>query len=123
VGTGLGSTIHRVATHMSYDILDNSFAFLLWKAGLLGLLSYITIIVLFYQRGLVVFRRLDDVETQRIVASSLSGFSGLMLIALTNSSLMQYRFVLIWAILFASVEFLYGRSKKEEQTAQSSVRE
>ncbi|KPL16656.1 MAG: hypothetical protein AMJ92_12620 [candidate division Zixibacteria bacterium SM23_81] len=123
LGTGLGSTIHRVATHMSYDILDNSFAFLLWKAGLLGLLSYMTIIVLFYQRGLAVFRRLDDVETQRIVASSLSGFSGLMLIALTNSSLMQYRFVLIWAVLFASLEFLYGRSKKEIQTVQSSVRE
>jgi hypothetical protein len=119
LGTGLGSTIHRVAVHMTYDIVDNSYIFILWKAGLAGLLSYLTIIAVFFERGIVVFKRAKDLETQRVIASSLSGFAGLMLIALTNSSLMLYRFVLIWAILFGSLEFLYRNVKQQAEREQN----
>jgi O-antigen ligase len=120
-GTGLGSTIHRVATHMRYDILDNSYAFILWKAGLLGFFAYMAMIILFYQRGLTMFRKVADVHNQRIIASTLSGFAGLMLIALTNNSLMLYRFVIVWAVLFASLEFLYGKLKRGDQIDPDTV--
>jgi len=122
LGTGLGSTIHRVAVRMTYDVVDNSYIFILWKTGLIGFFSYAAIIVLFFQRGLNVFKRTDDLEIQRIVASSLSGFAGLMLIALTNTCLMLYRFTLIWAILFASLELLYCRSREKNQTRHLTVK-
>ncbi len=121
-GTGLGATIHRVATHMIYDVLDNSYAFILWKAGLLGLLSYVLMIVLFYQRGIAIFRKSGDTY-QRIVASALSGFAGLMLIALTNSSLMLYRFIIIWAVLFGSLEFLYSRLRNGDKAILETLQE
>jgi len=115
LGSGLGATIYRVATQGTYDIVDNSYIFILWKAGLLGLFSYLTIILLFFKRGLAVYKRSKDMPTRRVVASSLAGLAGLMLIALTNSSLMLYRFVIIWAIIFGSIEFLYKRLQGVEQ--------
>lgn len=114
MGSGLGAPMYRVATRGTYDIVDNSYVFILWKAGLIGLFSYLTIILLFFKRGLAVYKRSKDLPTRRIVASSLAGFAGLMLIALTNSSLMLYRFVIIWAILFGSIEFLYKRLQRVE---------
>ena len=106
-GTGLGSTIHRVAVNMKYDMVDNSYVFLLWKTGLIGLFSYLVVVVLFFHRGMTILKRTDDLDIHRIVISSLSGFAGLMLIALTNSCLVLYRFIIIWAILIASLEYYY----------------
>jgi hypothetical protein len=108
IGTGLGSNIRRAAmgTTITWDTVDNSYFFLIWKTGILGLLIYLTMVFIFLKDALFVFKKDQNVEHQIIAASSIAGFIGLMAIAFTNSCLVMYRFNVIWASLFAIVEIL-----------------
>ena len=47
----------------------------------------------------------------------MSGFAGLLLIGLTNSCLIRYRFVIIWAFVIAIIEILYWdvKNKNDEK--------
>ena len=98
--------------HISNDNVDNSFIVILWKMGLVGLGLYILILFHFFHRGLYLFKHSKDISTQRFIAALLSGFAGLIFIALTNSCLAFYRFNIIWALSFASIEIYYQIEKQ-----------
>ncbi|HPR88756.1 MAG TPA: hypothetical protein PL181_12115 [bacterium] len=108
LGTGLGSTISPVTLiHYSNNNVDNSYAVILWKTGIIGLALYLSVLALVFKHGLYVFRCTKSIERQRMIAALLSGFTGLLVIALTNACLAFYIYSIIWAAGFASVEILY----------------
>lgn len=115
LGTGLGSTISPVTLiHYSNNNVDNSYAVILWKTGIIGLALFISILVLVFKHGLYVFMHTKSIERQRMTAALLSGFTGLLVIALTNACLAFYIYNIIWAACFATIEILY-RAERSEQ--------
>ncbi len=112
-GTGFGATINPIILeHYSVNLVDNSYVVFLWKSGLIGLIIYILMILLFFVRGLYIFRQTRQIQVQRLVAALLSGFAGLAVVALTNSCLAYYRYNIFWAMTYATIELLYLREKK-----------
>jgi hypothetical protein len=113
IGTGFGATINPILLeHFSINLVDNSYVVFLWKSGLIGLIIYLFMMLLFFIRGLYVFKNTTQIAVQRLVASLLAGFAGLFVVALTNSCLAYYRYNIIWATTFATIELLYLREKK-----------
>lgn len=110
IGTGFGSMILRIAAPVYSQNLDNSFAQIIWKMGVVGITLYAGIIILFLKRCMFLYYNTND-ENIKIVSLSVStGFIGLLFVALTNSVLIAYRFIIIWALLFASIEILYKKA-------------
>jgi hypothetical protein len=115
LGTGLGSTINPVTIqHWSVDLVDNSFVVILWKMGLVGLTAYLLILLESFRLGLEVFRKSDSAEVKGLVAAILSGWIGLLLVAITNSCLVLYRYNLIWASSLATIRLLHSREIRDE---------
>jgi hypothetical protein len=115
LGTGLGSTINPVTTaHMSIDLVDNSYVVILWKLGLIGFLAYLLILLQSFRLGIEVFKKSPSSEEKGIVAAILSGWIGLLLVALTNSCIIFYRYNLIWASSLATLQLLHSRVKRNE---------
>jgi hypothetical protein len=116
LGTGLGSTFNPITlNHVSNNLVDNSYVVLLWKMGLIGLTIYLTVILLFFKHGLYVFKHSININIKSIISVMLSGYCGLLFVALTNSCLVLYRYNIVWAIAIATVEILYVRERKIEK--------
>ncbi|MBN1479531.1 hypothetical protein EH223_16555 [candidate division KSB1 bacterium] len=110
IGTGFGATINPVILeHYPNNAVDNSYAVFLWKGGIIGLLIYLSITVLFFYRGFYVFKNTHNRNAQRLAAALLAGLAGLMVIALTNSCLAYYRYNIFWAMTLATIEVMYWR--------------
>ncbi len=117
-GTGLGSTINPVILeHYPNNIVDNSYTVFMWKGGIIGLLIYLFMMLLFFVRALYIFKNTHDVQRQRAVAALISGYGGLLVIALTNSCVAYYRYNVFWAMAYATIETLYWREKQIQQAA------
>lgn len=115
-GSGLGAYIGRVAVSgtSTWDTVDNSYIFLIWKTGIIGISIYLAIVFIFLKNALFIFKRDPNIEHQIIAAGSIAGFIGLMVIALTNTCLVMYRFNILWASLFAIIEILKEKQLKNE---------
>lgn len=112
-GTGLGSTYEQRNVDRPYTYhTDNSYAYLLWKTGIIGLLLYMTILFLFFKRALYIVRNTENTQQQRITIALAAGFTGLMVVALTNSCIVLYRFNIIWAMIFATIEIFYRQTRE-----------
>ena len=109
-GTGLGAKIELVTLiHISPQLIDNSYVFILWKTGLVGFTLFILILFNFIKKGIKLFLKLNQTNEQWIVAAITSGFIGLMFIGLTNTCLVHYRFIILWALAFAYIETMYKK--------------
>jgi hypothetical protein len=117
-GTGLGSRFESVdVARTGTAIVDCSYVYILWKAGLAGLLSYLWIVCVFFKRGLYVFRNSLDERSKRTVAALMSGYAGLLVIGLTNTCLVRYRFIVIWAFMLATIEMLHSEVVRVRRAA------
>lgn len=108
-GSGLGATYTRLYAERGNNALDNSYAFVLWKLGIAGALLFVSIYITFFIQGLRVFWKTGSYYEKMLVASSLSGMAGMLLIGITNMSIIGYRFNIIWAIFIALVQDIYLR--------------
>lgn len=107
-GTGLGDNFESIDLSRTNTVsVDNSFIFILWKIGLFGLTAYLGVCFLFLKRGLYVFINASQEWQKRLAAALISGMSGLALIAFTNACLVNYRFIVFWALAIATIEVLY----------------
>jgi hypothetical protein len=122
-GTGLGSSYMSINIERTYHYsLDNSYAIILWKMGLLGLVVFLLIYIHFIIKGFKIFIKTNDAGKKIIVASILSGIGGLMVIALTNACLVRYRFIIIWAILLGVIEIFYrDLNLKKDDAGQNNL--
>jgi hypothetical protein len=121
VGTGLGASYESVDFARSYPyLIDNSYLFVLWKMGILGFLVLCGLLLSVLRKGMFLFFQTNEEEVRILIVGLVSGLMGLMVVALTNACLVQYRFIVVWALLFASIESLY-RSYVDRQDNDSWV--
>ena len=114
-GTGLGSAYESIDATRPYNYsVDNSYIIVLWKMGFLGLILFLLLIFILYKHGLHIYSHTRNNEDQQLVAALLSGFGGLLVIALTNACIVRYRFIIIWALVFATIQVLYNRLKNDQ---------
>jgi hypothetical protein len=107
-GVGLGACYDSIDSNRTYTYsVDNSYAIILWKMGIIGLIIFLIILVLFFKKGLYIFIHSKNEQFRQISVSLMSGFAGLLLIGMTNSCLVRYRFIIIWALIIATIEVLY----------------
>lgn len=114
VGRGIGAQITRVAKLMYSHIVDNAYIYLYWKLGWTGLLTFLIVYFIFFRHCLKIIFHSENRFDQIIALSALSGMSGLCVVALTNVSLVLYRFNLVWALVLASVELIHRNVSKQE---------
>ena len=114
-GTGLGCSYESIDATRPYTYsVDNSYVIVLWKMGILGLTLFLVLLFLLYKNGLYIYRHTRNKEDKQLVAGLLSGFGGLLVIALTNACIVRYRFIVIWALVFATIQVLYNRLKNDQ---------
>jgi hypothetical protein len=108
-GTGLGSEYDTVDINRTYGYsVDNSFAFLLWKAGIIGLLLFVSIYINAIRKGFSLLRS-DLPAEHRYAASALTAaLIGLCFIAFTNACIVSYRFILIWSFMIYVLHRLHS---------------
>ena len=112
-GTGLGSHYGAVRIDRLNTVsLDNSFAYILWKMGIIGFILFMFIYIQFFIKGLFIYIHSKVLFHKQLIAAILSAIAGLCVIGLTNACLVRYRFIIFWALLLAIVELLYRQTKR-----------
>ncbi|MFO7891893.1 MAG: O-antigen ligase family protein [bacterium] len=108
LGTGLGDSINLVTLHhVSPNIVDNSYIFVLWKTGIIGLILFLFLLLYFLQKGIKIYFTSQDTIIKTITSAAVSSLFGLMIIALTNVCLIHYRFIIIWSIILGSISICH----------------
>lgn len=115
IGTGFGSNILRLAAPVYSEYLDNSFAQIIWKMGVIGFGIYLIIIIMFFKRCLYLYHHTADVNVKIISISYFAGYIGLFMVGLTNRVLIGYRFIIFWALGIAIIEILYKKTMKKNR--------
>ncbi len=113
IGRGMGDTIFSRARFTTMHYLDNSYAWIIWKMGIIGLISFLTMFGIFFQRAIFLFRKCICQEDRIYVLTIFLNILGLMIVGLANSCLVQYRFIIIWALSMAIMETIYLKYKNE----------
>lgn len=108
-GKGLGDIRITQWRHTFQLTVDNSFVFLLWKMGIIGLFLFLLIYFILFRR-LHYLSRMPLNNDERIVATTTFwNFIGMFIIALSNASLAHYRFIFVWTTMIALVEHIYRK--------------
>lgn len=105
-GRGFGVSQITRFRYVAQTTLDNSYAYLLWKTGVIGLLSLLYMYFVFFKRGISTLRKNILPDEKIFLVTALLNTAGMMLVAFTNSSIAHYRFIFVWAGLFACVEII-----------------
>jgi len=113
-GAGLGAKYSRILVSRGEGTLDNSYVFVLWKLGIVGLFLFLLFYLKNFYHNLKTFWQSKLEFEQIIITSIFAGISGIMLIAFTNMSIIRYRYNIIWAVLIGISENLYLKYFKEE---------
>ena len=106
LGAGIGATTisrHRMILQIT---VDNSYLYILWKMGIIGLVSFLSIYYMAIKRCGLVLRRTKVTDEKIFAASVLFNIVGLLLIGITNASIAHYRFILVWLALVGSIELI-----------------
>lgn len=105
-GTGL-------ADHVRYRVLpipggiylmDLSYVWVLWRLGVLGMISFLGLYFIFMKRVWFVYRHTGDDFQRWTAAGVFVSFVALLLIGLESGILVIYRFNLVWAALMGIFE-------------------
>ncbi len=113
IGKGIGDTIFSQVRFFTKHYLDNSYAWVIWKMGIIGLFAFLSMFGVFFQRAIFLLRKLSDREEIIYVMAIFLNMFGLMIVALTNSCLVHYRFIMIWAVSMAMMEIIYRKYRNE----------
>lgn len=103
-GRGLGDAFITRWRDSEQNTVDNSFAYLYWKTGIVGLITFLMVIIYFLKRCITTLRKNLLVEEKIFVLTSFLNFIGMLIVAMINVSLAGFRAILIWSATFAVVE-------------------
>lgn len=107
-GSGMGASYEAIDIERSFSYsVDNSYMWIMWKMGIIGLAFFLGIIVNFYYKGIRIFNGTKVMKHRRVAAVLMSGMGGLLLIGMTNACLSNYRFIIIWALMLSAIEMLH----------------
>jgi len=108
IGRGFGNRFDPRDFSISYDyILDNSYIYILWKTGLIGLVLFLSLLGTIAKHGIILIKNLTDTWQRFYCIALFAGFSGLIFSSYFYLSLVRYRFVIFWAIFLGTIEVLY----------------
>ncbi len=108
-GKGLGD-VRMTRWRDTYQLtVDNSFIFLLWKMGIIGLFSFMLIYFLLFKRMLRLLKMPLKSNEKIVIMTILWNFVGMLIVAISNASLAHYRFIFVWATMIAIVETVYRK--------------
>lgn len=105
-GQGFGASSISRARYQLQLTVDNAYAYLIWKAGIVGLLSFLYMHFVFLKRGITTLRKKITSDERIFITTALVNTVGIMLIAISNSSIVHYRLMFVWAALFACTEII-----------------
>jgi len=103
-GQGFGASQVTRFRYVAQITVDNSYAYLIWKTGIVGLLSLIYMYFIFFKRGIQTLRKDITIEEKIYLITALLNATGMLLVAFTNASIAHYRLIFVWSALFACVE-------------------
>lgn len=110
IGEGLGATFERVYIFRGNAGVDNSYAFILWKLGIVGLFLFLAIYLIYISQIILRYWKLKTTWEKFVFASLGAGMLGMLVIALTNQSIIKYRFDLLWATILGITQNMVLRN-------------
>ncbi len=110
-GSGFGATIVSPIRHFVLFAPDNAYAYLLWKMGIIGLLSFVAIQYLFVNKCFVILRRAQEPSDRILALTGLLNMLGLMIIGFANACISQYELLIIWTAIIAAIEITARKYK------------
>ena len=113
IGRGIGDTFYSFLRTKTKSYVDNCYAWVMWKMGIIGLISFLAIFVIFFQRSIFLLKKCAKSEENIYVMTLFLNIAGLLVVALGNASLVQFRYIMIWAISMGVMETMYKKYKNE----------
>lgn len=104
LGAGLGATTisrHRLILQIT---LDNSYIYILWKMGILGLISFLSVYYLIIKRCVFVLKSTEINQERVFSIAVLINTVGLLIVGMTNVCIAHYRFIFVWLAAIAGIE-------------------
>jgi len=108
-GKGFGVSQVTRFRYVTQITVDNSYVYLIWKTGFVGLFSFLYVYFMFFKHGLIALTKSLTTDERIFVITALVNAAGLMIVAQTNACIATYRFIFVWAALFACTEVIYRK--------------
>lgn len=117
-GDGLGATMrYRIFSHNEFYYPDNSWLYMLWKGGILGLFLFLWIYYRFFRQSYRIFRKPEDKFAEVISLGLIGGFAGSLLFSFFAANLIKYsKTNFLIAICFAFIEYKSHSYTNENKT-------
>jgi len=103
-GQGFGASFVTRCRYMVALTVDQSYVYLIWKTGIIGLLSFLYMYFVFFKRGIGSLLKKISNQDRIFILAALLNMAGMMLVALANVSIPHYRLMFVWAGLFGLTE-------------------
>lgn len=115
-GTGIGDkleyTIFKAASPpKSYP--DNSWFYFLWKQGIIGTILFLLVYIRFFKQSVYVYKNTSSTIIRIICIGIVAGMIGTFFNSMLTAVLIKYKLNLLFAFLFAFVEFESRKIIKE----------
>jgi len=109
LGQGFGASFITRNRYWLTVTVDNAYAYVIWKTGIIGLMALIYVYYVFFKRCLSTMRKNITANERIFLTTALLNAVGMMLIAFTNCSIAQYRLIFVWMAIFACTEAIARR--------------
>jgi hypothetical protein len=103
-GQGFGASFVTRSRYMLAITVDQSYVYLIWKTGVIGLLSFLYMYFVFFKRGIGSLLKKISNQDRVFVLAAMLNMAGMMLVAMTNASIPHYRLMFVWAGFFGLTE-------------------
>ncbi|UCD06632.1 MAG: hypothetical protein JSV98_05225 [candidate division WOR-3 bacterium] len=111
-GQGFGASFITRCRYMLAIVVDQSYVYMIWKTGLVGLLSLLAMYYMLFKRGLSTLLKKITPEERIQLLTAIINTAGMMLIAFANVSIAHFRLMFVWAGLFGATEVIARRYDK-----------
>ncbi len=106
IGSGYGSIVKfHFFGNTKVAFIDNSFLYFLWKGGVIGFSLYFFLFYRFLKISFNILKNTKSKETKEMMVVIISSFMSFIFYGFFSASLIGYKLNLLYAIIFAYVEF------------------
>ncbi len=103
-GKGFGANFVTRCRYMVAIVVDQSYAYFIWKTGIIGLASALFMHIVLFKRGIQTLAKKISNDDRILLSAAIFNTAGMMLVAFANVSIAHFRLMFVWAGLFAVVE-------------------
>jgi hypothetical protein len=116
VGRGLGDHVNfRILLSSRTEIYyaDNSWIFFLWKGGIFGFSLAVWLFSRLLKQMRFLYTRSEGIKVQALILGLFGGMIALLFDGLFSATLMKYKYGIVFAIIFAYIEFEKGEVRHD----------